>query len=549
MPPNTMSPGPNPPPPSKTPLIIAGVVAGVALIGGGIALAAWQGWIPLFAQKPPTLEQVADAFQNIESARVKADVILKIEPREEGVEPISLPEVDAEDESAAMVQALVTSFIPTSLDATTTITTAWQRGDETDSETSIVGEWKTGGITANLDLAFKTVDGSVYTQVNSLPVPLLDTSELEGSWIAFPKGMGGIETIFSYQDPETQVFGKEETEETAETKVDVSIQEDIRALLRESLLTGALTIVSTDPEAEVNGRGAWHMTFSFDSDAFQSAVDTLCADAGASETTHALLTEEFCEPPSEDERKAMREASKNLTVETWIDKKTSTPLRFKIATKIAYDETVAKLADKQLRMSADLVLSDINQPFVIDAPSDTIKPKRAMQILSGQSAAETSFTDQTQMIDDLRSALAAYQTEHDSYPATLNDLMGTARFPSDESDVVVNIPVDQYTGEPFPYAVVGDDYELVYQMEIPETSASFLIELQRDQYVNGTNTATSQYESREAEAAKDSDEDGLTDAQEEELGTNRFLDDTDGDGFTDKQEVDGGYDPLVPPQS
>jgi len=42
----------------------------------------------------------------------------------------------------------------------------------------------------------------------------------------------------------------------------------------------------------------------------------------------------------------------------------------------------------------------------------------------------------------------------------------------------------------------------------------------------------------------DSDGDGLTDVEEEELGTDPFLSDSDGDDFTDSEEVTGGTDPL-----
>lgn len=44
---------------------------------------------------------------------------------------------------------------------------------------------------------------------------------------------------------------------------------------------------------------------------------------------------------------------------------------------------------------------------------------------------------------------------------------------------------------------------------------------------------------------QDSDSDGISDAQEIQLGTNPFQSDTDGDGYLDKQEIDAGYDPLV----
>jgi hypothetical protein len=47
-------------------------------------------------------------------------------------------------------------------------------------------------------------------------------------------------------------------------------------------------------------------------------------------------------------------------------------------------------------------------------------------------------------------------------------------------------------------------------------------------------------------AERDTDTDGLLDAEEAELGTDLTLFDTDGDGFSDKAELDAGYDPLGP---
>ncbi|HEM3572105.1 TPA: calcium-binding protein [Streptococcus suis] len=44
----------------------------------------------------------------------------------------------------------------------------------------------------------------------------------------------------------------------------------------------------------------------------------------------------------------------------------------------------------------------------------------------------------------------------------------------------------------------------------------------------------------------DSDQDGLTDAQELALGTNPYAIDTDGDGQADLEELQSGHSPLVP---
>ncbi|WP_029187312.1 thrombospondin type 3 repeat-containing protein [Streptococcus suis] len=45
---------------------------------------------------------------------------------------------------------------------------------------------------------------------------------------------------------------------------------------------------------------------------------------------------------------------------------------------------------------------------------------------------------------------------------------------------------------------------------------------------------------------KDSDQDGLTDAQELALGTNPYAIDTDGDGHSDLEELQAGQSSLVP---
>ncbi|HEM2742606.1 TPA: calcium-binding protein [Streptococcus agalactiae] len=45
---------------------------------------------------------------------------------------------------------------------------------------------------------------------------------------------------------------------------------------------------------------------------------------------------------------------------------------------------------------------------------------------------------------------------------------------------------------------------------------------------------------------KDSDYDGLTDAQELALGTNPHSIDSDGDGHSDLEELQAGQSPLVP---
>lgn len=62
--------------------------------------------------------------------------------------------------------------------------------------------------------------------------------------------------------------------------------------------------------------------------------------------------------------------------------------------------------------------------------------------------------------------------------------------------------------------------------------------------INAVNLNVNSSANNNVNAISDSDNDGLTDAQEKINGTNVNNPDTDGDGYTDGNEIKGGYDPL-----
>lgn len=63
--------------------------------------------------------------------------------------------------------------------------------------------------------------------------------------------------------------------------------------------------------------------------------------------------------------------------------------------------------------------------------------------------------------------------------------------------------------------------------------------------VNSTSDVTEPIPSTISSLQQDTDSDGLTDATEQQLGTDPLKADTDGDGINDKQELDAGFDPLT----
>lgn len=537
--------------------LIAGIAGAVVLLGAGGAFAAWQGWLP-FLQKPPTVQDVLASMDAVKSARLQTTITAKMEPRDANVTPIDLtagtPPADASAPSAdtaAMttgIEKAVIEAIPSSFDLTTTVKTLVQSsGDanaDVDGETTVDGAWKSNGLTAEFSVAAKQAKGTTYVQINSLPIPLIDVASVANQWIEFPKGVKNVGDLFTYEDPKIKVFDKTAAK-PADPKPDVSANEDARALLAEAFNAGGIAVTSMDGKGQADGRPAWHLTLAFDADKLQAAIDARCAARAGK--THAVLTDDFCKKPTAEDAARTRQFVKNLTGEAWVDKKDNVPTHVVLNLKFALASEAPKLADKQIHVAVDLALSNVNQPNVVQAPDKTIPMDRALQMVSGQSAATVTLSNQEKIVDDLRKALDAYQAKNKTYPPSLQALIGTTQNYGD-SEPVSNIPLDQYTGAAFPYVSTGDDYALTYSVKLPapDTSAGALSGLLTlgPKYADGVNTATHWAVSKEALSKLDDDKDGLNNYDEIVHGTDPNKADTDGDGFTDKQEVDSKHDPL-----
>ena len=131
---------------------------------------------------------------------------------------------------------------------------------------------------------------------------------------------------------------------------------------------------------------------------------------------------------------------------------------------------------------------------------------------------------------------------------------------------LTRIPNDFYTSQPYRYSKSGDDYNLIYRVELPpyergkmplsllytwDYQAKSLIPgayKAKFYYVEGDNTADSRLISQEADyqSGIDSDQDGLPDVFEDYLGTDKYKKDTDGDGRSDGEELYMRTDPLGP---
>lgn len=114
----------------------------------------------------------------------------------------------------------------------------------------------------------------------------------------------------------------------------------------------------------------------------------------------------------------------------------------------------------------------------------------------------------------------------------------TMKLSNHNQPVTVEVPTDAMTVQEFVEAVAAAAAE----------------EAATDSDTNTTDTETSDTTTPDADGTpedteqpkkkKDADDDGLTDAEEADYGTNATDPDSDGDGFLDGEEVDNGYNPL-----
>jgi protein-disulfide isomerase len=271
----------------------------------------------------------------------------------------------------------------------------------------------------------------------------------------------------------------------------------------------------------------------------------------------------------------------NSKLKLLIDKTTGYPIKFVYSMRFVPTDDWRTLKNKQLDLSLDLSLKNINQPIQVAAPADFIPFADAWLTITGMTKEEYEFQKQTSNIDSLRRALSTYYQYAKAYPETLDQLKTStkdlkAKFgetsssqpddylnlsvglggSSSDLQLIKAIPNDAYTKKPYVYAKKDGNYELVYQLNIPKPDknktagayAYFSGVTEISKYNNGQNTATKDTLSKEIDELMkvDTDKDGLPDVLENYYGSDINKADTDGDGYSDYQEVTKGYDPIGP---
>lgn len=535
--------------------LIIGVIAGILILsGGGVAFAAYKGWITLpynfLGPKAPTLQEIEKAISEINSADITMGFAFESRDKQEGTIVLKTKQDENTEEDvydASINENPIMTYASSMIqDAKIegSVKINFERGEKTGSRGNIALSYESSGTKLSLDSDFLYKDASPYIKINQLPALFFDPSPILNEWIRFNKDdiANMFETPYANMWESIREDERMDDEQTTKTETDPletvsDAQKEFAVLRRLIAEKNVLEIQSVSRMKKRNGEEYWNYRITVNAERLIEAYLTAIEQRPPLDSYKLLDDEAKTELQNEEFKNYLTSLLSIMSCELDVDMKTKQPIE--IRTHMVYATEASQNLDdpKEYVIDFSVSASNINQPSVIEVPSEFTTPSDIMYILSGTTKEENDLDNQFFIISEIRRALKLYQSEHSAYPNTLNELIGL----SNTYQRLKSIPNDQFTNEPFVYAVNedGSDYTLVWQSNITDTSASF------QAWVEGANTANSKTISIEGAKLIDADGDGLTLYEETRYETSDEMEDTDGDGFSDKAEIDAGYDPLT----
>lgn len=476
------------------------------------------------------------------------------------------------------------SIVPANFTIDGTLSGSSQKLDDKtiNGKVRIAGTAEMADINVAIDAEFMKVADNFYVMVSKFPAFFVDISKLKGKWIQItPADVASYGSSFFNSSPKK---AQDEITKTREQSTD-----RIKMFLEVADVHQALTVAGSPVQENLNGTSVYRYDLQFNKATLAEFYTDLAAKSKEKWGEDGFKIDQglidYLNSPEFDQ--VFNYMRKNTTLSVWADAQ-GIPVQAQYGIRLVPESTTKKTTN-QVRATVTLTLSDVNQPIIISAPKDSMTVEDATIAITGQTKEQYQFSKQVSSISTVRSALMSYKQLAGVYPSKLDDLKKTVgeiktdakkvatpqkipvassygyyAIPKDDAPILNEIPVDLNTHMPFGYSLKGDDFALTYTMQFPPYEAGTS---PRSMYttdyssrvssgklmlimnvVQGKNTATSKLTSQEAAAQSliDSDKDGVSDALENYLGSNRLKADSDGDGHSDYDELTQGSNPLGP---
>ncbi|MFA6354575.1 MAG: hypothetical protein WCX12_02750 [Candidatus Paceibacterota bacterium] len=534
----------NTPKKSKLGLIIA-IIAVVLILGGGVAYAYTQKlWF--FAPSVSDEQLVGKLFENIKgisSASYNLSLLLETATRDPNIQPVSsTPEIDSS-----------LSNLGTDSKFSFKISGDSQKQTSTENHFKINADVKiTDGLSFAGEAEFLNKNSSTYLKLNQLPplpIPGFDLGKITNKWIKIDNESFADLAGF----PPTAILPAANLDSNANSgnQVSESLKSFFDLTQKQSLLVFGKSVKEKNGDADT-----YHYKLTIDKTKIIPFYQELGKEINAKfgDSSPFKIDEQFLAAfQGPDFDKSFDYLSKNSSFDLWVDPITALPQKLSFVFKIAPDSSVTDLKDKQVVISANLELSNINQPVTITEPTEFLSSDDLALALSGLTKEQYQIEKQTNNIEELRATLARFRKLAGIYPDSLDKLtitgddililnpkstllkpnkasstdycdyfIGTGGtyydefMPSSYSPsptcgnlkFTKSVPQDAYTKTPYTYTKVGDDYKLTYTITFPAVSTSTAtstdntaeFNLRLKKYKNGTNTATKLWLSQEAKS-------------------------------------------------
>jgi hypothetical protein len=369
------------------------------------------------------------------------------------------------------------------------------------------------------DLLFEAVheDRKIYISPEPLAKLHADKpnaiADLQGAWVSIDPTKPL--SIFSPTNPAREIFESIPPSLPGLPTTDMS-PEDLKSIeqLMDALKTNHVFEIEDARNTTLHGQKAWDVQLNVDWKKLAETVSDL-AYKGDEKKRDQLVD-------------SLSEFEENFNVHLVVAKKDMRVLQ-------------VRFVDDADRLEMVFNIKPLSSKDVhITVPEKSLPLYEAIAILKKETPEARVRAEQLATVLYLQLVLKEYKRVHGMYPFHIEDLVGLDTV----LGKVKQIPVDAYTNMPYRYQVPTDrqSFQLSYVMQTEPANGTLG---GYTRFVSGQNTLTPSEISLEASTRRDSDRDGLSDADEQARGTNKLLPDTDGDGFTDKVEIDSHHDPLT----
>ena len=560
------------------PWVILVCIVALVILGAGATFAAYRmGYIqlpfldPLFTPKD-VLTHWSDDLTGMASGQTSLSFVLANEDATASAVTVG---------SVSDLPTDLLSSLPASVSLTGTLSSFIAKqpsgGTLPDSSTTFTGTYKANGMQFDVDADQRVASGSQYIFLRTIPYmgEGVNLDAIKNQWLTMPKSNETVSTSTSAlsiaQFPNGLLEG--------------DVARWSRSFFSVAVKEGYITLTKKEKSQERENATYDAYSLSYHPAQLDATVEKFLTDEATFCDTHSscllydfgenkstIRTELFNQFKQQTAVKAFFAEATSATHATLLVKRGGAGYKLEQEIFIAYPASIAKLASKQAHVKLTLSWDNLNAEPTVEVPSNALAFDDVDRLLEGYAADEWQFKKQADNISSIQSRLTVYAASHNGvYPAALSDLATTTiqednrnasatrsvqmaavtieSLPQPTNGLHIapttEIPNDAYTSKAFSYTTSGTDYTISYTMQFPKQRDNGKISsLQLAQYVDGTNTADKYVVSREVQAKVDTDNDGLTGAQELEHHTNPLAADTDQDNFSDFEELQKGSDPL-----